>query len=1009
MKINKSNLLERLQTFRDIILHRNTVKSARVTYNVVWNLLLVFLVIGLMGLSFAGGAGAGYFASLVKDEPIRSYDSMKKDIYNYEETTELYFANNVYLGKLRSDLDREEIMLADISPYLIDALISTEDQYFYEHEGVVPKAIMRALLQEVTNSATQTGGSTLTQQLIKNQILTNEVSFERKAKEILLALRLEQFFKKEEILEAYLNVATFGRNSSGRNIAGVKTAAKGIFGIEVKDLNLAQAAFIAGLPQSPSRYTPFTNRGELKEDITPGLDRMKTVLSRMLENKKITKAQYDQALAFDLVGSFAKPKLSPQENYPWLTSEIEMRAKEILAFQLAEKDGYEDQDLLNNDDLFASYMSTADKNLRQNGYRIYSTIDKDIYDKMQQIKNEYAYYGSDRPEKVKDKETGETVKVMEPVQVGAVMIENQTGRIISFVGGRDHSIEQLNHATRAKRPNGSTMKPLLVYAPAMELGASHPGSILADVEIEIPAGSDIWSPKNYGEGYHGFVSARHSLAKSYNVPAAITYMKIIDQRPVSYLEKMGFSSLAKVDAHIPAMALGGMTEGVTVEENTNAYATFANGGKFVDAYLIERIETKDGELIYEHKSEEVEVFSPQTAYLTIDMMKDVIKKGTAAGVPGMLNFSSEWAGKTGTSQDYKDAWFVASNPNITFGLWLGYDTPKSLEKSYKGYSYSRRNQMLWAQLMNAAYEIRPELIETEESFNMPGGIVRRTYCTVSGLLPSDLCKEAGLIDTDIFNAEFVPKEEDDSLELGKYIMVGEKIYRALENSPEEFTKEGIMLKQSFLEANGLDKLEDLSQLIPKDDPRWNSIIIPETKDTVEDDGQMPSQVTQVVIKGNKLTWAAHPHKDIIGYRIYRASNFTELYEKVASITLNDYNKENGFTIDSSVSSYYVTAVDIAGNESPNSETVAYGDWTTEEPIEELPELPKLPELPGDEDENEDDESGNDDGSSDDPIDEIIDPIDDGGTNNTSPDPSKSVEAIRQSGVPSIKKNKPNLG
>ncbi|MFZ0446090.1 MAG: biosynthetic peptidoglycan transglycosylase, partial [Bacillus sp. (in: firmicutes)] len=195
-----------MKSMIDGLKKKQVIKKARITYQIFWNLALITIIVLVLGTAFAGGVGAGYFASLVKDEPIRSYDGMKKDIYNYEETSELYFANNIYLGKLYSDIDREEVKLDDISPHLIDAVIATEDQYFYEHEGVVPKAILRALLQEVTNSSTQTGGSTLTQQLIKNQILTNEVSFERKAKEILLALRLEQFFSKEEILEAYLNV-----------------------------------------------------------------------------------------------------------------------------------------------------------------------------------------------------------------------------------------------------------------------------------------------------------------------------------------------------------------------------------------------------------------------------------------------------------------------------------------------------------------------------------------------------------------------------------------------------------------------------------------------------------------------------------------------------------------------------------------------------------------------------------------------------------------------------------
>ncbi|MBM6616421.1 transglycosylase domain-containing protein [Bacillus suaedaesalsae] len=938
MKINKSMIKEYFLTAKDALLSKKTATFFSISYKVIWNLFLVFIVIGLIGVSFAGGAGAGYFASLVKDEPVRSYESMKKDIYNYEETTELYFASNVYLGKSRSDLDREEIPLKDISPYVIDAVIATEDQYFYEHNGVVPKAILRALLQEVLNTQTQTGGSTLTQQLIKNQILSSEVSFERKAKEILLALRLEQFFEKEEILETYLNMATFGRNSSGANIAGVQTAAKGIFGVEAKDLNLAQAAFIAGLPQSPFGYTPFKNDGTIKENLEPGMNRLKTVLNRMLSAGKITKEQYDEAISFDLKASFAPPKESPIENYPWLTEEIEVRAAEIIAYQLAEKDGYEREDLDKDKELKKSYNTLADLTMRQKGYKIHSTIDKEIYDVHQKIAKEYQYYGSDKVIEKKNEETGEVEKVVQPVEVGAVLIENKTGRIISFVGGRDHKREAVNHAlTDGPRSNGSTMKPLVAYAPAMELGAVQPGTVVADVK-----GVNIWA-KNFSNRHYGLVTIRESLAKSHNVPAALTYMKIINQRPATYLEKMGFTSLTPVDYEIPSLSLGGITNGVTVEENTNAYATFANGGKFVDAYLIEKIETKDGEVLYQHASEEVEVFSPQTAYLTIDIMRDVLSSGTAAGVRSRLKFSSDFAGKTGTSQDYKDAWFVASNPNISFGLWLGYDKPMSLERSYKGYSYSQRNQMLWAQLMNAAYDIRPELIKPATNFKMPGGIVSRSYCKISGLLPSALCQEAGLVGTDLFNAKFVPKKVDDTLEKGKYIVIGDKVYRALPNSPAEFTQEGVMIKKSFLEENNLANVQDLMELIPKG-AIWENIVVPE-EDMIKENGAVPTPVDKVSIGSGKLAWARHSHNDIIGYRIYRADNFSTNFVKVGSITVDQLIKNGGFPVNSTVAAYYVTAVDLAGRESAPSKHVLMGDWQKEKPADPPPTDPPPIEPP----------------------------------------------------------------
>ncbi len=220
------------------------------------------MIIGVIGGIFVGGIGLGYFASLVHDEPLRSEASMADDIYNYSETSSIYFANDVYLGDIRSDLYREEVKLDNISPTLVDAVIATEDEYFHEHEGVVPKAILRATAQEFLNSSVQTGGSTLTQQLIKNQILTDEVSFDRKAKEILLAMRLENYFTKDEIIEAYLNIIPYGRNSSGRNIAGIQTASKGIFGVNASELTLPQAAYLAG----SHRGLPLTHLLQLKEN-----------------------------------------------------------------------------------------------------------------------------------------------------------------------------------------------------------------------------------------------------------------------------------------------------------------------------------------------------------------------------------------------------------------------------------------------------------------------------------------------------------------------------------------------------------------------------------------------------------------------------------------------------------------------------------------------------------------------------------------------------------------------
>ncbi|MCM3032217.1 transglycosylase domain-containing protein [Niallia sp. MER 6] len=901
-----------LHGFLSFFTNKKTAKRARITYEVSWNIILIFIILLIVGGAFAGGIGAGYFASLVKEEPIRSYKTMQKDIYNYEETSELYFADNVYLGKLPTDLEREEVQIEDVSPYLVDAIVATEDENFYKHDGVVPKAIMRALVQEVSNSSTQSGGSTLTQQLIKNQILTNEVSFERKAKEILLALRLEKFFSKEEILQAYLNVSTFGRNASGRNIAGVQSAAKGIFGVEAKDLTLPQAAFIAGLPQSPFGYTPFTQDGTVKKNLEPGLERLQTVLTRMYNQHKITKEEYEKASAYDITKDFASPEASPTEKYPWVTYEIENRATQIIAEMLAKEDGYNAKDLEEDEVLEEQYYELADRQIHQNGYEIHSTINKKMYDKFQDVVAKYPYYGPDKPQTVTNSETGEKKTIMEPVETGAVLIDNKTGAIISFVGGRDYDREATNHST-APRPNGSTMKPLLVYGPAIELGTLSPGTVLPDVPLALdPARPGTVWPNNYDFQFHGLVTARVALAKSYNVPAVKAYAQILPQKPATYLEKMGFSTLTDADYSNRATSIGGITNGVSVEENTNAFATFANGGEFVDAYMIDKIVDKDGKVIYKHKADKVKVFSPQTSYLTIDMMRDVINQGTATAVKSRLKFSSDWAGKTGTTQEFKDSWFVATNPNVSFGVWTGYDTPKSLQSSGT-MSYSMRNNYLWADLMNAAYDVDSKLVDPSESFTMPGGIVRRSVCSLSGLLASEGCSKAGLVTTDLFKANAVPNKTDDSIVAGKYVQIGDTKYMALDSTPSEFAENGVILNPDYIEKLFGITVTDPSTLI-QNNTALKNVVVPSNK--ITDNGKAPG-APKISSSGNTITWSRSGEKDVIGYRVYQNG------KKVASIKASDslsYRAGSG--------AYVVKAVDIAGKESSNSNKIEVGNKTS---------------------------------------------------------------------------------
>ncbi|MFS0780539.1 transglycosylase domain-containing protein [Bacillus sp. 1P06AnD] len=897
--MNENRKPNRMKELFNKLQSPSSKRNYRITYHVIWNLLLLFIILGVLGAAFAGGVGAGYFASLVKHEPVRTKAELSKDIYNYEETSELYFANNVYLGKLRTDLEREEVPLSQMSKYLKDAVVATEDENFYKHEGVVPKAIFRAVIQEMTNSAVQSGGSTLTQQLIKQQILTNEVSFDRKAKEILLALRLERFFTKDDILEAYLNISPFGRNSSGRNIAGVQAAAEGIFGIDVKNLNLAQAAYIAGLPQSPFGYTPYTNEGKKKENLEPGLNRQKIVLNRMYSGGFITEKEYDNAMEYDVTKDFIAPRPPAYEKYPFLTTEIEQRSIDIISKYLANKDGIPENELKSNKDTLSKYRILADKAMRQNGFKIHTTINKAIYDNMDQAKTNFPHYGYSMPTEVKDPETGKISVVQQPVEAGAMLIENKTGKILSFVGGRDFKREETNHATNALRSNGSTMKPLLVYAPGIELGKLAPGSLVLDAPINVRG----WKPNNYSYNYKGLMTARQALKTSQNVPAVKFYMDIIGSQPSKYLQKMGMTSLTNNDLQNPSSSLGSLDYGVTVEENVNAYTTFANEGNFVDAYMIEKIETKKGEVIYQHKGSSVRVFSPQTAYLTIDMMRDVISSGTAASLRNRLNFSSDFAGKTGTGQDFKDAWFVATNPNVTFGVWTGYDKPKSMNYMYNGLTYSQRNLYLWADLMNAAYKADPELIGTKQRFQMPGGLVSRSYCSALNL-PQDVCTKAG-IGADLYPANFIMNLQKADMTSGRFVTIGDKRYIALASTPGDFVESGATLSTAFLKMIAGPYIS--TDNLPADISSGGG-----TAGVMNDNGRIPYALS-ITGNGNSISWGAHGDGDIIGYRVYKNNS------KVASIKSGQSLSYSG-----GPGSYVVKAVDIAGNESPASNSITIG-------------------------------------------------------------------------------------
>ncbi len=743
-----------------------------VFFGVIRNLFTGFiLILVLLGI-FGVGAGLGYFADLVSKETPPSRESMAAAIGNVELVSTMYYASEEPISKIRTDLVRTTISSEEISPLIKEGLIATEDENFYEHEGIVPKAILRALVTELTGMGSQSGGSTITQQLVKQQILSNEVTFSRKANEILLALRLENFFTKEEILTAYLNVSPFGRNSSGSNIAGIEEAAKGIFGVHASEVSLPQAAFLVGIPQNPYTYTPFTQFGERKEDITQALNRKNTVLYRMLSEGYITQQEYEEALAYDITQDFIPTHANTQDRNSYLYQAVEREAILILMEVAAANNDLTMDDLEEDIELYNQYYAEADNELRLSGYNVYSTIDKDLYNGMQEVA---AVYGDTLGQTYVDTyvdENGTTQEVTELAQTGSVLIENSTGKIMGFIGGRDFSVNQVDHAFSTNRSPGSTIKPLLVYAPAIEQDFLYPASMVPDTKIKVlQQDGTYWEPTNFGDKISdSFMTARQALYQSKNNPTIKIYMQMNEagMEPAQYLQKMGIDSIDESEYGNPSLAIGATNDGPTVLEQTSAFTTFATGGEHISPYLIETITDKHGDVIYQHEAESTEVFSPQTAYLTLDILRDVITDGTARSINNQLDFSADWAGKTGTSEANRDIWFIASTPTITLSSWMGYDNYKEEHVFYDPENQglpTGRNLAYWSHLANTIYYINPDLVGANETHEKPDGIVEKSVVAETGTLAGKVTLPngqnvtiSGEQKTDLFKADALPFE-----------------------------------------------------------------------------------------------------------------------------------------------------------------------------------------------------------------------------------------------------------
>ena len=677
------------------------MKNKKILTSITQSLLLST---GLL-LSLSAGLAIGYVGGLVKDQPVLTQKEMKDQINNISQNSEVYFGSGEKLGTINSELIRKTVSYEELGDNVKNAIIASEDSNFYSNSGVDIFAVIRASLSEVTGAKT-TGGSTITQQLVKNQLLDNSRSYERKAKEILLALRVDSHFSKNEILENYLNVAPFGKNSLGQNISGIETAAQGVFGIHSKDLNIAQAAYLVGFVQSPYKYTPFDSAGNIRsnEELQAGFERQQYVLERMLSNEFITKEQFEEAKKFDIKGAYTKQKYSEYTDYPYIRDEVTSSVAEILAEQTAARN-HKEEEFKNNVEYRNDLIEKSRIKFITGGYKVKTTLDKKLYDTLQETKKQFASYP-----------TYTQGGVVYPLEIGASVIENSTGKVLAFIGGMDYKKQQLNHATRTRRSPGSTIKPLLVYGPAIDKGYITPNSTVLDKRFNHYG----WKPENYDMSERGYLPAREALARSLNLPTVRLYSAFYKEDPVTnYLEKMGVEGLTESDKTYLATAIGGMTYGLSVTENTSAFSTFANKGEHKKAHIIEEIENNDGELVYKADFSPVKVFEESTSYLIVNMLGDVINKsyGLSHDMPSKLKFNSKnLFVKTGTSEYYNDLWVVGGSTKITVGLWNGYDSPAKVPS----YDYAQRS---WIAVMNAIYALDKNLISPDTAFSRPKSVV----------------------------------------------------------------------------------------------------------------------------------------------------------------------------------------------------------------------------------------------------------------------------------------------
>lgn len=762
-------------------LHSTSVKWGRKFSLIITKLMLA----GLLGVAVIGAsAGLGVFKGILSSAP----DISHIDVSPSGFSTFVYDSEGHELTKLvAADSNRIPVSMEQIPEDLAHAFVAIEDERFYEHNGIDIKGIIRAGVIAIKNRDLSQGASTITQQLLKNNVFdgwTSETTIEkikRKLQEQYLALELEKVMDKDKILENYMNTINLGQNT-----LGVQAASLRYFNKPVYQLNLSECAVIAAITQNPSRYNPISHPEENAE-------RRGKVLSHMLEQGYITQDEYDEAVADDVYSRIQVVNQEVEEDSVYtyfvdaLTDDLlndlvnVAGYNETQAYNLLYSGGlsiYSTQDsaiqkicdeAFSNEDNFPAdtkwylnYELSIEKpngdieNFSSEMFKSYFKQEKSSFN-MLFASQEEAYEAIDTyKESVMeegDTEIGEKISLTPQPQVSITVEDQSTGYVVAMVGGRGakEASRTLNRATDTMRQPGSTFKVVSTYAPALDSA----GLTLADVQNDAPYNYADGRPVSnwYGNSYRGLCSLRDGIRDSLNIVAVKTLTDITPQLGYDYLLNFGFTTLVdrmEINGQIysdiqQSLALGGITKGVTNEELNAAYAAIANGGTYIKPTLYTKVVDHDGKVILDNsKPTSHQVIKETTAFLLTDAMEDVVTSGTG----GSVNFGNmAIAGKTGTTSDYNDVWFAGYTPYYTATTWAGFDNNAKLTGSEKNLA-----KVLWRAVMSKIHEELPN-----QSFNRPAGIVSATVCSKSGKLPiSGICDAT--LKTEYFAEGTVPTD-----------------------------------------------------------------------------------------------------------------------------------------------------------------------------------------------------------------------------------------------------------